>query len=127
MGTLGTLNSIGFNLSLFWTQSASSLLGARLVLAINLSVQILGAVLALISAYLQTYTLLVIGCLLIGLGDVYLPLAVLVSQHFPDAVGLAFGLASSTFTLFMVRCQCHSLSFPVCLSLLSSSLGAAAC
>jgi hypothetical protein len=103
MGALGALNSIGWNVSLFWTQSASALLGARVVLAINLGIQILGAVLALASAYSRTYSLLVIGCLLIGLGDVYMPLAVLVSQHFPDSVGLSFGLASSMFTLFIVR------------------------
>jgi MFS family permease len=83
--------------------------GLHRVIWFDLSLQLVGSFLVLFSGYSRSFTCLVIGQFLIGIGDVYLLVAIAIIKHFPDQLAFAFSMASSVYGLATAS---SSLLFP---------------
>ena len=97
ISNLASVNTIGFLICLFITTPLVSLIGLHQTILSLLALQLIGTIITLVSYPQSSFFLLVVGQLFVGIGDLYLSIALLIVRHFPDHLSLAFSFASSIY------------------------------
>ncbi len=90
---------LGYSLGLLWSQAWISRYNYKLTVIINSSIALIGSIFLSLAIRLQYFGLAYLANFIWGLADNYLCVSLMLYDHFPQNLGLAYGITGGYYVL----------------------------